>query len=296
MNDNVKLNFLEYITNFTRTKAEDNQQNVTKPMPGHVSKILENDFLEFTFDLIGPYTLPKVKIPQSFSKYHREPTQVGDKGYALPNNFNLGGVSGDDGSTANSFPRGNLAPLAFHPVSNKNWDKRDPNMFLVTGGPSGHTTQSHDKTTSMVIDIVNNITHISSATITHSAAQAINHIAQSSMTHAVLNGVLNHVAHNITMGAPGATTLTDPPTPPQPTNPINVNVIGSLIASIGLSAPNISVGIGGGGSPVMTEPIPPQLRNAPQNVTGSRNNPEDAFANLLTALETLGLITDNTTP
>lgn len=35
--------------------------------------------------------------------------------------------------------------------------------------------------------------------------------------------------------------------------------------------------------------------NAPEAVSGARDDPEAALANLLTALETLGLITDNTT-
>ena len=35
--------------------------------------------------------------------------------------------------------------------------------------------------------------------------------------------------------------------------------------------------------------------NAPTTVTGARDTPEEALANLLTALETLGLITDSTT-
>ena len=35
--------------------------------------------------------------------------------------------------------------------------------------------------------------------------------------------------------------------------------------------------------------------NAPVTVTGARDAPEEALANLLTALETLGLITDSTT-
>ena len=35
--------------------------------------------------------------------------------------------------------------------------------------------------------------------------------------------------------------------------------------------------------------------NAPVTVTGARDAPEEALANLLTALETLGLIIDSTT-
>ncbi len=37
-------------------------------------------------------------------------------------------------------------------------------------------------------------------------------------------------------------------------------------------------------------------RSAPVAVSGARDDPEQALANLLTALQTLGLITDTTTP
>jgi hypothetical protein len=37
------------------------------------------------------------------------------------------------------------------------------------------------------------------------------------------------------------------------------------------------------------------IEHAPLSITGARDTPEEAFANLLTALATLGLITDNTT-
>ena len=37
------------------------------------------------------------------------------------------------------------------------------------------------------------------------------------------------------------------------------------------------------------------IENAPLDVDGARDTPEEALANLLTALETLGLITDSTT-
>mgnify|MGYP001814054411 CR=1 FL=1 len=36
-------------------------------------------------------------------------------------------------------------------------------------------------------------------------------------------------------------------------------------------------------------------QNAPIEITGARDTPEEALADLLTALETLGLITDSTT-
>jgi hypothetical protein len=307
-----KYSFRTQLHNFTRTKAADNQQNQPKTFQGHVSKILENDFIEFTLDAIGPYTLPKLTIPQAFSKYHREPTKVGDKGYAVPGDFAIGGTDGAGTGTANMYPRSNLATHVFHPISIKSFDVRDPDMFLVTGGKSGHTIQSEDKSTSTIIDQLNNIIHKASAAIQHTAignilhtageilshnGKTINQIAASSMVHAVTSGTLMHLAQTITMAQPSTTAfelydVDNPPTTPTPGGATLLNVIGSIAASVSISAAG---GMTSGGQPVMTAPVPPQLINAPINVIGSRGgNP--ALASLLTALATLGLITDSTVP
>jgi hypothetical protein len=303
-----KISFIDQMHNFVRTKAQDAYFNIPKVFPGHVSKILANDFVEFTFDTVGPFTIPKVQIPQSFSKYHREPTAVGDKGLAFAADIFLGGESGQDGSTANMYPRGNLGTLTFHPISNKNWPTRDPNMFLVTAGSSGHTTQSQDTKTSLVIDSSNNITHISSNSIlhqaeqniTHIAQQNITHIAQEALTHAAIgnNGIINMVVQKgLTIGAPNPSLLNDTD-PPIPSLPTLVSIIGNLAANGNLSASGtISSSSGGasGNGGTLGDPIPQELVNAPVTVNGSRNG-NLALASLLTGLVTLGLIVDDTTP
>jgi hypothetical protein len=181
-----KLSFITQLHNFTRTKTADNQQNQPKTFQGHVSQILENDMLEFTLDATGPFTLPKLIIPQAFSKYSREPTQVGDKGYAVPSDFSISPTDGVSGGTANMYARGNLATHVFHPISNKKFDTRDPNQFLVTGGPTGHKTQTQDKSTFHLLDLLNNIIHKSS--------EAINHVANSNIIHQALEGLISHTA------------------------------------------------------------------------------------------------------
>lgn len=256
MVDNLqKVSFIAQIHNFVRTKAQDAFWNIGKTFPGHVSKILENDFIEFTFDATGPFTLPKVQIPQAFSKYHREPTQVGDKGYAVPGDISIGVSSGQDGSTPNMYPRGNLGSLTYHPLSNKNWPKRDPNMFLVTGGPSGHTTQSQDGKTTKVIDQSNNIVDTSANILSH-AAQTIQQIAQSGLTHAIVNGTFNLVAKNFTVGAPGSMVAdtASPPTPPQPTAQTVFSVIGNIVASGVMAAAGGMAGAGSPGGPPIANP------------------------------------------
>ena len=52
-----------------------------------------------------------------FSPYGRDPTQVGDKGYASPSDYYIGGINGLGGGSSNLNPRGNLTPLVFHPIS-----------------------------------------------------------------------------------------------------------------------------------------------------------------------------------
>jgi hypothetical protein len=225
------------------------------------------------------------------------------------------------------YPRGNLTTGTFHPVSNNTWDQRDKDIYYHTGGPHGHMSRSADYKTFHQIDKDNNILHTSSANITHTSAEnithtagqlithtaqdiwhqakdtithqaenAINHIATNSLVNAVLNGQIQHIAQSITMGAPNTTDLLDdPPKPPQPDNPTNVSIIGSLLASIGISAPNISGdNMTSGGQPVMTQPVPPQLTAAPIVVTGDTAG-NTALISLLAALVTLGLITNNTT-
>jgi hypothetical protein len=225
--------------NFVATKAADNFQNQAKKLPCHVTVVNNDDTVQVAFDIVDPvFTLPSATYPQAFSKYSREPTQVGDKGYIVPNDVNLGGESGLGGGVANLFQRGNLTTGVFHPISNTNNPKRDQNQFLVTGGPTGHKIQTQDTTTSTVLDKLNNIIHTASAAINHSAlkdiihraldgviahtagsniihtalegiisgnAQSIQQVAQNTITHAISgSGVFNMVASSFKFGAAGS--------------------------------------------------------------------------------------------
>ena len=205
MSDNAqKLSFASAIHSFARSRIGDSEQNLVKQMPGHISKILDNDFVEFTFDVVSDiFTLPKVVIPQAFSKWSREPTQVGDRGYCVPNSISLGGADGQGGGTANLTPRGNLSTGSFHPISAKNFDQRDPNQFIQTGGPTGHKIQTIDKSTHTVLDALNNIVHTASSAINHTAATdilhtalagLINHKAGTDILHQALSGLISHTA------------------------------------------------------------------------------------------------------
>ena len=434
MSENAqKISIAAQLHNFTRTKAADNFQNQAKKLPCHVTQVYNDDTVTVSFDVTQTvFTLPNTRYPQAFSKYSREPTQVGDPGYIVPNDVDLGGESGISGSTANMYQKGNLTTGVFHPISNTNFKRRDQNKFYQTGGPTGHIIQSQDEKSYHHIDEKGNINHIAAASMVHNATQgimhaagssllslllpglpaapglpipggsvpilptipgigatslqgithiaeqgiihiadkalasiipgqalsgithiaeqaishqslastithlaeldiahtslsgAITHLAELNITHTSLNGAITHIAQQaithysltgaatlaslassvnivptagLNIGAPSTTYEFSATDPPQPTNPTNVNIIGSLIASVDILAAGMISGgnMMSGGFPVMTQPIPPGLVNAPVTVTGARlNNP--ALASLLTGLASLGLITDQTTP
>ena len=119
-------------------RTQDKEQISTKALPCTVTKIV-GELVTVSIDMKGNYTIPNITIPQLFSEYFRQPTQVGDKGWAIPADFYLGGQSGQGGGTANFYQRGNLTPLVFAPISQKKFPhntSRDPNSAFVNG-PNG---------------------------------------------------------------------------------------------------------------------------------------------------------------
>jgi hypothetical protein len=124
------------INSWSNARTNDHLQRQTKGIPCHVTKI-DKDFVEVQFDTHdNTLTPPTVKLPQSFSTYSREPTQVGDKGYAVPSDYHLGASDGWGGGS-NYYPRANLAPLSFQPVAHTDNPKRDYDQHTIVGGPKG---------------------------------------------------------------------------------------------------------------------------------------------------------------
>jgi hypothetical protein len=142
--DAQKHPFHKLLTTWSNSKVNEHFQRAPKSIPCHVTKV-DKDFVEVQFETHdNTLTPPTVKLPQSFSPYGRHPTQVGDKGYAVPSDYHLGGVSGWPGGGTNYYPRGNLSPLSFQPVSHVDNPKRDYDKHTIVGGPNGiHLVQSN---------------------------------------------------------------------------------------------------------------------------------------------------------
>jgi hypothetical protein len=108
-----------------------------KSIPCHVQKV-EKDFVHVAFDTSNSiFTPPVMKMTQSFSRFGREPTQVGDRALAVPGDYYLGGNTAYSGGRTNFYPRGNLSSLSFQPMANMKAPQRDYDQHHETGGPNG---------------------------------------------------------------------------------------------------------------------------------------------------------------
>jgi hypothetical protein len=111
--DSHKNPFQYRISSWANKKTNDYNEVRPKSIPCHVQKV-DKDFIHVAFETANQvFTPPVVKIPQSWSQYSREPTQQGDKGYAVPGHYYLGGVTDDSGGNTDFYPRGNLTTLSF---------------------------------------------------------------------------------------------------------------------------------------------------------------------------------------
>ena len=137
MADNaLKTPFSTSVGEWTDNRANNFTQVQAKGIPCRVVKI-DKDIVTVAFEgSNGVWTMPQMKMTQAFSPYGRDPTQVGDKGYASPGDYNLGDQTGLGGKNIYSSS-GNLTPLVFHPISRTNSEKRDYDQYTGAGGPSG---------------------------------------------------------------------------------------------------------------------------------------------------------------
>ncbi len=135
--DSIKHPFPHRMGLWSTRKTNDSQEAQAKSVPCHVVKV-EKDFVYVQFETNNNiFTMPTVKMTQGFSRFGREPTQKGDKGYAVPGNYYMGGNTGYAGGNTSFYPRSNLSTLSFQPVANLKAPKRDYDQHHETGGPNG---------------------------------------------------------------------------------------------------------------------------------------------------------------
>lgn len=109
-------------------------EDIGKSLPCTVKKVT-GSILTVSFDLeSSPWTLPMIDIPKAESNWIRMPTQVGDKGIAVPAGSYLGETSGMGTLPLNMQKNpGNLGALYFVPISNITSPPPNQNIALMQG-------------------------------------------------------------------------------------------------------------------------------------------------------------------
>lgn len=136
-----------------RERTQDKEQMAPKLIPVTVTKVV-GETVTVKANMKGVFTIPELTIPQSFSAWIRQPTQVGDRGFAISTDFYLGGQSGLGGGTANFRGRANLTNLVFIPVSQVKFPTnttRNLNAAFISG-PEGAVIQDQAGNTVLTIN------------------------------------------------------------------------------------------------------------------------------------------------
>ena len=150
-NNALKINFGVTVGQAARQKALDHIQNSGKALPASVVK-MKGSIATVKFETNGDFTLPNVTVPMYMPEYVRLPMQKGDKGLVLAGDVTLSNMTGLGPNSPSSFVRpGNLSPLLFVPVGNKDFTPVDPNKH-TTYGPDGTLARPKDMSSGVGTD------------------------------------------------------------------------------------------------------------------------------------------------
>ena len=175
-------------------RAQQAIQNLGRALPCRVVAV-NGAIVTVAFEVnAAPLTLKNITIPKAESPWVRDPTQVGDKGWTVPADAYLSGVSGLGGGVANLTRPGNFSALVFVPVSNKNSPPIDPNAAQIQG-PNGVINRTTTGTTSEVV------TNTSGTTVTFGTNTVVVNETEIALTYGSTSLVLNAAGITMTFGS-----------------------------------------------------------------------------------------------
>jgi hypothetical protein len=131
-----KTPFARTMNDFAQGKALDAIQLLGKALPASVVAVA-GSIVTVKFEVASAFTLPQVTCPMFGPEYIRYPTQVGDKGFVVPSDAYLGGMSGLGGGVADLTLPANLSALVFFPIASSRWSATDNANAVVIYGPDG---------------------------------------------------------------------------------------------------------------------------------------------------------------
>lgn len=149
------------LSDFAQSKAQDEIFKTGRCLPCTVTAVT-GYIVTVNFNVVSNFTFPpNVKMPIAAWRYILPPVQIGDKGFAIPGDVYLGGVSGLGGGNADLTQQSNLANLVFFPITSATWVPVDSKAVVIQGvSPSGVVLKSGNGSSSITIND-NSITIVS---------------------------------------------------------------------------------------------------------------------------------------
>lgn len=148
----IKKPLGQSLNDLSTKRAEDAIQLLGKALPATVASVNKaGTIVTVKFEMAAiPFTLPQVKMPVLTTEYFRAPIQVGCRGFVIPGDAYLGGVSGLGGGTADLTTQSNLGSLVFAPIGNMDFQNVDGNVATVYG-PAGVTLRTQDSAVRLLL-------------------------------------------------------------------------------------------------------------------------------------------------
>lgn len=180
MTDNAqKTPFAQTLLRVGAKTSANSEQGQGQSLPCSVVSV-NGAIVTVKFEVTSAYTLPNVTMPLFGPEYIRYPIQVGDKGFAIPANAYLGGVSGLGGGTADLSQRANLSNLVFFPIGHKDWTVVDPQSVTIYG-PNGVVLRDTGAKSSIII-IPNGVAIVGQNSVTITCGQCSINMTPTSIT------------------------------------------------------------------------------------------------------------------
>lgn len=148
-----KTPFIAGINRFAGERIEGAIDLLSKAIPATVDSVdATGTIVTINFEIQTPVPIPLVTCPMVGTEFQRFPIQKGTRGYVVPADFYMGGMSGLGGGVATPTQQANLTNSVFLPVGNTDLDATDDPQSLVQYGPNGVINRTQDGSVKSVLD------------------------------------------------------------------------------------------------------------------------------------------------
>lgn len=146
MMNNIKTPLVDGLQRLISNKIYDALELNGKSLPATIEEVDETGtIVTVNFEIETDFNLPKVQCPVGYPEYIRFPLQKGDKGFCIPADVYMGGMSGLGGGVAGFNQQANLSTLVWLPCGNTKFSPTDDKQKVVIYGPTGVILRDKDK-------------------------------------------------------------------------------------------------------------------------------------------------------